>query len=840
MLPDIENQTTERAVSFKLSETIHSLKHYLPAQAPLKDFIHHNTLHAFQHLNFIDGISRASEIFGYKVTLGIEEYRNLYQSKRINHNVLEKIIRSKKGEENLIKWLNKCITKPYKTSNTARIGKLRANWKLFYKIDLDSLVHPILFRIICSYLDQGISIWNFPIQGIGFIDSIKALEKNSFTSFFKTKLAKELLLSTNCSIPELLNKLVGNESLYEQYLFDQQFEHQGWSGMVSAIENQPETLLDTKKISLHDFILFELLLEIDNLTFLLGNDWNCLSKITSELPDSLFKPSVKTELVEVSEIWQEAFEWTYYDQVLAGIKSSNTENTTHVKDATFQALFCIDDRECSFRRYLENFDTSCETFGTPGFFSVDFFFKPEHGKFHTKLCPAPITPKHLIKELETNKQLEEDVHFTKHSHKLFHGWLISQSLGFWSAFKLFLNIFKPSISPATASSFKHMEQISTLTIENKSITDIEDGLQIGFTIDEMTDRVERLLRSIGLVNNFAPIVYIVGHGASSVNNPHYAAYDCGACSGRPGSVNARIICHMANHTEVRKTLEQKGVVIPETCQFIGGIHDTTRDEIIFFDESSLSIKNKELHLKNKNTFNKALDFNARERSRRFELLDTSLSEKVIHEKIKIRSVSLFEPRPELNHATNALCIVGRRALTKQLFLDRRSFLNSYDYRIDPEGNYLLGILNAAAPVCGGINLEYYFSRVDNQKLGAGTKLPHNVMGLFGVANGIDGDLRPGLPSQMIEVHDPIRLLIIVEHFPDVILNTIKKSESTYEWFINKWIHLVAINPDTKEQFVFKNGTFTSYQLTGEKIKSVRDITPLLASNQENFPVYQIN
>jgi uncharacterized protein YbcC (UPF0753/DUF2309 family) len=103
-----------------------------------------------------------------------------------------------------------------------------------------------------------------------------------------------------------------------------------------------------------------------------------------------------------------------------------------------------------------------------------------------------------------------------------------------------------------------------------------------------------------------------------------------------------------------------------------------------------------------------------------------------------------------------------------LFLDRRSFLNSFDYRIDPEGKYLFNILKAAAPVCGGINLEYFFSRVDNQKLGAGSKLPHNVMGLIGVANGYDGDLRPGLPSQMIEIHDPVRLLVIVEHLPEVV------------------------------------------------------------------------
>lgn len=72
----------------------------------------------------------------------------------------------------------------------------------------------------------------------------------------------------------------------------------------------------------------------------------------------------------------------------------------------------------------------------------------------------------------------------------------------------------------------------------------------------------------------------------------------------------------------------------------------------------------------------ALDLNARERARRFVTTSKRHDLKNLHEAVKKRSVSLFEPRPELNHATNSLCIVGRRALTKELFLDRRAFLNS--------------------------------------------------------------------------------------------------------------------------------------------------------------------
>lgn len=827
------------SLSFNEHEAIHDLKHYLPAQSPLKDFIHHNTLHAFQTKPFFDALNSASKILGYKVSLTLEEYRDLYATKRISTNILEQVITDHKGAENLNAWKDKLINTPHDTANCPRIGLLRANWKKQYHIDLDGLVHPILFKILCSYLDQGISIWSFPDSQKGFLGSIREIEKNSFTSFFKTDRAKNLFLNTNCETDHLLSLLIGDASLYKQYLFDMQFAHQGWSGMVSTIEDLPGTLVNSKKISTHEMIVFELLLEIDALDSELGENWKPLAEKLSERPVELFSPVLKTELSEVLSLWQLAFEWSYYDDVLAGIKTQKKDKPV-VETKNFQAMFCIDDRECSLRRYLEKFDPHCETFGTPGFFGVEFFFQPEHGRSYTKLCPAPVTPKYLIKEIETKSKRQKEVHFTKQTHSLFRGWLITQTLGFWSAFQLFLNIFRPAMTPATASSFRHMDRISKLTIENKDLNNIENHLQIGFTIEEMSNRVEALLKSIGLVKEFAPLVYVIGHGSSTVNNPHYAAYDCGACSGRPGSVNARVICFMANHPEVRKVLASRGLTIPESTQFVGGLHDTTRDEIAFFDESSLSQKNKEQHDANEIIINKALDHNAKERSRRFESIDTSLTAHRIHDKIKRRSVSLFEPRPELNHATNTLCVIGRRDLTKHIFLDRRAFMNSYDYTIDPEGTILANIMKPIGPVCGGINLEYFFSRVDNQKLGAGTKLPHNVMGLFGVANGIDGDLRPGLPSQMIEVHDPVRLMVIVDHFPEIILKTIKSLDAMYEWYINEWIHLTAVNPVTGELSVFKKGAFVPYQPLQQHIETVKDITPVLESTQENIPVYLID
>jgi uncharacterized protein len=820
-------------VDFDEHHVLHHLKHYLPAQNPLKDFVHHNTLHAFQNQYFFDALHEASEIFGYKTYLSVENFRKRFEKKEINVAILNHIVIKNKGKENSAIWLENMLNKHYDESINPRIGSLRSHWKSQYAINLDKSTHSLLFRVLCSYLDQGISMWSFPIHDKGFLSSIRELERTSFSGFFSTKRAKKLL-QAHTSITDLLKIIVGDERFYETYIFDQQFSHPGWSGMVATIESNPSSLLDKKAITLEEIIIFELLLEIDTLDKKFGENWAPLASRISETPKNLFAAVDYDEHFEVLSLWQQAFEWTLYDQVLAGIKQYKPSNEKITP--SFQGFFCMDDRECSFRRHIEHLDKNAITFGTAAFFNFEFFYQPVEGKFFTKLCPAPMTPKYLIKEEKRKKKHAKDFHYHKRSHSLFFGWIISQTLGFSAALKLFINIFKPTMTPATSASFKHLNQKSKLHIENTDVNEIVEGLQVGFTVEEMANRVEGLLKSNGLVDNFASIVYLVGHGATSVNNTHYAGYDCGACCGRPSSVNAKVACFAINHPGVREILVQRGISIPDETQFLPALHDTTRDDITFYDVDTLNEVNMELHQQNVIVFEAALDNNAKERSRRFDTIDSTQSLKKVHESIKRRSVSLFEPRPELNHATNAMCFVGRRSLSKHLFLDRRSFMNSFDYTIDPSGDFLAGILGAVAPVGGGINLEYYFSRVDNQKLGAGSKLPHNVMGLIGVANGIDGDLRPGLPSQMIEVHDPIRLLVVVEHFPEKVKYAITKNPATYEWFINEWVKLVVVHPETLELYQFKNGDFQIYNPIQQEIVTVSDELKLAEETIDNLPI----
>src|SRR5690606_15188005 len=109
------------------------------------------------------------------------------------------------------------------------------------------------------------------------------------------------------------------------------------------------------------------------------------------------------------------------------------------------------------------------------------------------------------------------------------------------------------------------------------------------------------------------------------------------------SVNARVAAFMANKPQVRQRLKKRGIVIPEDTQFVGALHDTTRDEIEFYDEDILTEKNQKYHTENIIVFNKSLTENSKERSRRFLLMNSQREAKQIHKKIKLRSLSLFEP-----------------------------------------------------------------------------------------------------------------------------------------------------------------------------------------------------
>jgi uncharacterized protein len=745
--------------------------------------------------------------------------------------------------------------------------------------DTDQLVNAELTRFCAAYLDQGYASWQLPKRDDGFLAAYSSLVCNSRPGeAWLARLPEELArlehgsISPLASVGESLADLGVNAEERPEFLAQTLHALKGWAGMLWQMETNGEwTVRPAREGTLVEYLAIRLILERLALAEVARQELDfrgplaqlsdaChvapgqgtslerrafqvfqLAQLRCWSPAELdrLSPAEWNKLVAEIEAFDQihrrklyhlAYERRHRNQTLDALTIFSQRHPerlgTSNQTPAYQVVCCIDDREESFRRQLEEIDFQVATFGVAGFFGVAMYYRGATEAHYRPLCPIVVKPQHYVAEvpvfsLDGSGARQEIARqrmgrLSHHLHlqtRTVTGGFVAGILGSITSLPLVLRILFPRATAKMSGLFRRVvNPLQTqLQIERTGPKPGPHDEALGYSAGEMADIVHGGLRAIGLTRNFAPLVFIMGHGSGSLNNPHEAAYDCGACGGGRGGPNARAFAAMANEPRVRAILAARGLEIPSEVYFVGGFHNTCDDSIGYFDLERLPQSKWSLFGRAKQSFDEARGRDAHERCRRFESAPFSLPPQGALKHVENRSEDLSQVRPEYCHATNAVCVVGRRARTRGLFMDRRAFLTSYDPTIDDEQSTILaGLLSAVIPVCAGISLEYYFSAVDNVGYGCGSKLPHNLTSLIGVMEGAESDLRTGLSAQMIEIHEPVRILFVVETTPAAMLSVMERNPMIDQLVRNEWVQLSLLDPQSDQILLFTNGEFRPY------------------------------
>ncbi|HEY6508040.1 MAG TPA: DUF2309 domain-containing protein [Vicinamibacterales bacterium] len=901
----------------------------LPDQGPIGVFIHHNTLHAFQHLPFHQAVQMGADQLGARPYLSLREFRALIHSGRIADADLRHEIAAALGERAAALVLPGLSTGDLWHALTVSdadtddatgleftvhtgIARQVADLPLWQAAraraetgprfaaparrtfrrhrdaivalggdDTDPAVHGELVRLSSGFLDHGQAHTALPGRGDGFLRAVTRLYAGGASAPRDCRGAEASLrrvfdqhIDARTVIVTALSELGVQGEDVEEYLFAAALALPGWAGMFARLERHPEEHPGGPPTALADFMAVRLLLEQAAVlracrAARLDTTWTGLRRTALAPPErspildasllwelaraAHWSPEVTAGLsnAELRALWHacaectdlerrrvchNAFERTYLRMILDAMAARRTLPAHRVDGRPrAQFVFCIDEREESIRRALEEQHPGYITFGAAGFFGVAIDYQGLYDHEPAAYCPVVVTPGHEVYEQPVYTDLNWHTlrlglrdrwhslerRATRASRSLSGGAGMSFLAGPISGLNTLAHLVAPRSKPIFDERVKARlvprptTRLSAIRVEpgqppSNGHNGKANGKPIGFSLEETVDRVTSLLTNLGLVKDFAPIVVVLGHGSTSLNNPHESAHDCGACGGRRGGANARLFADMANRLDVRDGVRRRGIDIPADTWFVGALHDTASDAVVYYDLDALPRSQSAAFDEAHAALEHARRENARERSRRFDNADLSIGPDDALRHVEQRSASLAQPRPEYGHCTNSICIVGRRELTRGLHLDRRAFLVSYDPNVDNDHKVLERILAAVGPVGAGISLEYYFSSVDNETFGCGTKLPHNVTGLLGVMNGHQSDLRTGLPLQMVEIHEPMRLLVIVDASPEALLAVAGRQAEVAELVVKEWIQLVSVDPATGAMAVFENGGFVPY------------------------------
>lgn len=506
----------------------------------------------------------------------------------------------------------------------------------------------------------------------------------------------------------------------------------------------------------------------------------------------------------IDEVWQLALEHGYQQKLAQRLAWASVRGVSP-SEVEVQAIFCIDVRSEPLRRALEAVWPGIQTFGFAGFFGLPVAYTPLGTEARRPQLPGLLEPSMEVTDCIVSADAP--------------GGLAQEALQIAAArsrqTRLVLEDQWLAASRWPGAAFLSVEAVGLgylgklgnwlLPSTRQRPRDDLHGLPgryhpvcrpqlLGLDLDAKVATAARVLRAMGLTQHWAALVLLVGHGSQSVNNAHAAALDCGACCGQSGEVNARSLAQILNDAEVRQGLQSHGLNIPAATVFVAALHNTTTDEVEWFDLDLLPPIAAARWQRLQTAFAQACDQVRRERAPALGLNPRQGYEALLRQ-LRRRANDGAQTRPEWGLAGNAAFVIAPRWRSRGVVLGGRCFLHEYDASQDADGSILEQLMTAPMLVTHWINWQYHASTCDPLRMGSGNKLLHNVVGgHLGVFEGNGGDLRIGLAHQSIHDgkdyrHEPLRLTVIIDAPRTTIAAVIHKHTVVRQLVDNGWLHL---------------------------------------------------
>lgn len=637
-----------------------------------------------------------------------------------------------------------------------------------------------------AFFDEGQATIQMPSRDMGFLRAI--LELLPYDATIVNDTNKEVLINLPRDPQKIITACLQTLNIpgkqHTTFLTILLTTLPGWAAHVRYRTNWADAAdrNNPNKVSQEEYLAFRILL-----TYLI---WPKATALLIWHEKALKNASVKA-LLEKIDATERSYRNTLLNKLPVQYEAKNS-----LPDA--QLVFCIDVRSEPFRKALEN-QGNYETFGFAGFFGVPIAIRNNVTGDRYTSCPVLLQPAHEVEECATcNHDSIAKGYQRKYGIKRLY-----QSLKYTFTAPFALVETLGPLSGITMALRSMMPKIYTRVMKTGGAAKDFQPMLDTIPVKQRCTYAEGALRAMGLTKNFAPLVVFCGHGSGTQNNAYATALDCGACGGHHGAPNAQILAKILNTQTVREVLSGNGISIPHTTRFLAAEHNTTTDEMVLFDYEI-----PEEYRSNINSLKADLEKARHQNSYwRAKKMGAAVDTKTAAKHTAGRARDWAQTRPEWGLARNAAFIVAPRALTKDMDLDGRCFLHSYDWQQDPEAKSLTVILTAPMVVGQWINTQYLFSTIDNIAFGGGSKISKNITGKIGIMQGNASDLMYGLPLQSVYAtdteayHQPVRLMTVVYAPQQIVIGVVKRQQILQKLFGNGWVTLVCIDPVTKEKLV---------------------------------------